>query len=206
MEIRQGADRPALLAGPPCKNLFCLQNCLNSSWRFFNKVLETFLRVVGPDWTVGIAQISRLLISDVNPPCPKGHWSTGKPFLMFHKPVGDDVSFATRCIILLDYLSPVEADMIWGFFFTPSCFVRSRRKDLATGSELLQPCRPFWGSSWSGLPTLVQGDNRKGRQEQGSLMHVRLKGSGPTNTLHSWKCWTSFCWLWKKGENALDMV
>ncbi len=26
---------------------FCLQNCLNSSWHRFNKVLETFLRDVG---------------------------------------------------------------------------------------------------------------------------------------------------------------
>ncbi len=27
---------------------FCLQNCLNSSWHRFNKVLETFFRDVGP--------------------------------------------------------------------------------------------------------------------------------------------------------------
>ncbi len=27
---------------------FCLQNYLNSSWHRFNKVLETFLRDVGP--------------------------------------------------------------------------------------------------------------------------------------------------------------
>ncbi len=27
---------------------FCLQNCLNSSWHRFNKVLETFLRYFGP--------------------------------------------------------------------------------------------------------------------------------------------------------------
>ncbi len=29
---------------------FCLQNCLNSSWQKFNKVLETFLRDFGPYW------------------------------------------------------------------------------------------------------------------------------------------------------------
>ncbi len=27
---------------------FCLQNCLNSSWHKFNKVLETFLGDFGP--------------------------------------------------------------------------------------------------------------------------------------------------------------
>ncbi|KAG8536220.1 hypothetical protein GDO81_026873 [Engystomops pustulosus] len=27
---------------------FCLQNCLNSSWHRFNKVLEAFLRDFGP--------------------------------------------------------------------------------------------------------------------------------------------------------------
>lgn len=65
------------------RNLFSLQNCLNSSCHSFNKVLETFLRDVGPYWHVGVTQflqICQLLIPDVNPPRPKGHWCTGNPF------------------------------------------------------------------------------------------------------------------------------
>ncbi len=48
---------------------FCLQNCLNSSWRRFNKVLETCLRDFGPYWHDSITQllqICRLNIQDVN--------------------------------------------------------------------------------------------------------------------------------------------
>ncbi len=48
---------------------FCLQNCLNSSWHRFNKVLETFLRDFGPYWHDSITQllqICRLHIHDVN--------------------------------------------------------------------------------------------------------------------------------------------
>ncbi len=47
----------------------CLQNCLNSSWHRFNKVLETFLRDFGPYWYDSITQllqICRLHIHDVN--------------------------------------------------------------------------------------------------------------------------------------------
>ncbi len=50
---------------------FCLQNCLNSSWHRFNKVLETFLRDFGPYWHDSITQllqICRLHIHDVNLP------------------------------------------------------------------------------------------------------------------------------------------
>ncbi len=50
---------------------FCLQNCLNSSWLRFNKVLETFLRDFGPYWHDSITQllqICRLHIHDVNLP------------------------------------------------------------------------------------------------------------------------------------------
>ncbi len=36
---------------------FCLQNCLNSSWHSFNKVLETFLRDFGPYWHDSITQL-----------------------------------------------------------------------------------------------------------------------------------------------------
>ncbi len=36
---------------------FCLQNCLNSSWHRFNKVLETFLRDFGPYWHDSITQL-----------------------------------------------------------------------------------------------------------------------------------------------------
>ncbi len=35
---------------------FCLQNCLNSSWHRFNKVLETLLRDFGPYWYDSITQ------------------------------------------------------------------------------------------------------------------------------------------------------
>ncbi len=48
---------------------FSLQNCLNSSWHRFNKVLETFLRDFGPYWHDSITQwlqICRLHIHDVN--------------------------------------------------------------------------------------------------------------------------------------------
>ncbi len=48
---------------------FCLQNCLNSSWHRFNKVLETFLRDFGPYWPDSITQllqICRLHIHDAN--------------------------------------------------------------------------------------------------------------------------------------------
>ncbi len=50
---------------------FSLQNCLNSSWHKFNKVLETFLRDVGPYWHESITQllqIYQLHIHDVNLP------------------------------------------------------------------------------------------------------------------------------------------
>ncbi len=50
---------------------FCLQNCLNSSWHWFNKVLETFLRDFGPYWHDSITQllqICRLHIHDENLP------------------------------------------------------------------------------------------------------------------------------------------
>ncbi len=48
---------------------FCLQNCLNSLWHRFNKVLETFLRDFGPYWHDSITQllqICRLHIHDDN--------------------------------------------------------------------------------------------------------------------------------------------
>ncbi len=57
---------------------FCLQNCLNSSWHRFNKVLETFLRDFCPYWHDSIMQflqICRLHIHEANlpfPPHPKG--------------------------------------------------------------------------------------------------------------------------------------
>ncbi len=50
---------------------FCLQNCLNSSWNRFNKVLETSLRNFGSYWHDSITQllhICRLHIHDVNLP------------------------------------------------------------------------------------------------------------------------------------------
>ncbi len=55
---------------------FCLQNCLNSSWHRFNKLLETFLRDFGPYWHDSITQllqICRLHIHEsLVPPHPKG--------------------------------------------------------------------------------------------------------------------------------------
>ncbi len=39
---------------------FCLQNCLNSLWHIFNKVLETFLRDFGPYWDDSIMQLLHL--------------------------------------------------------------------------------------------------------------------------------------------------
>ncbi len=50
---------------------FWLQNCLNSLWHRFNKVLETFLRDFGPYWHDSIThllQICRLHIHDANLP------------------------------------------------------------------------------------------------------------------------------------------
>ncbi len=50
---------------------FCHQNCLNSSWHRFNKVLETFFRDFGPYWHDSITQllqICRLHIHDANLP------------------------------------------------------------------------------------------------------------------------------------------
>ncbi len=51
--------------------LFFLQNCLNSPWNRFNKMLETFLRDFGPYWHDSITQllqICRLHIHDANLP------------------------------------------------------------------------------------------------------------------------------------------
>ncbi len=39
---------------------FCLQNCLNSSWHRFNKVLKTFLRDFGPYWHDSITQLQQI--------------------------------------------------------------------------------------------------------------------------------------------------
>ncbi len=52
---------------------FCLQNCLNSSWHRFKKVLETFLRDFGPYWHESITrllQICRLHIHGCESPVP----------------------------------------------------------------------------------------------------------------------------------------
>ncbi len=50
---------------------FCLQNCLNSSWHRFNKVLETFLRDFGPYWSADLSAAHSWCESPV-PPHPKG--------------------------------------------------------------------------------------------------------------------------------------
>ena len=84
---------------------FCLQNCINSSWHTFNRVLETFLRDFSPYWhdcITQLLQIYPLRIHDVNLPfhhIPKmlywieicdfrGHWRK--------------VNSLSWCIILLE--------------------------------------------------------------------------------------------------------
>ncbi len=39
---------------------FCLQNCLDFPWHWFNKVLETFLRDFGPYWHYSITQLLQI--------------------------------------------------------------------------------------------------------------------------------------------------
>ncbi len=96
---------------------FCLQNCLNSSWHRFNKVLETFLRGSAPYWHDSITQllqIRRLHIHDANLPfqhIPKMlYWTEiwwlwrleySELTVMFKKPVWDDLSFVTRRVTLM---------------------------------------------------------------------------------------------------------
>ncbi len=104
----------ATLLGTPC-----LQNCLNSSWHRFNEVFETFLRDFGSychDSITQLLQICRLHIHDENLSfhhIPKvlywiEIWWLWRSFeqseliVMFKKPVWDDLSFVTRCIILLE--------------------------------------------------------------------------------------------------------
>ncbi len=48
---------------------FFLQNCLNSSWHRFNKVLETFLRDFGPYWHDSITVSADLIKSAAHPWC-----------------------------------------------------------------------------------------------------------------------------------------
>lgn len=74
---------------------FCLQNSLKSLWHRFNKVLETFIRDFGSychDSITELLQICQLHLNDAN--------------ILFHiskkKPVWDDLSFVTWCIILLE--------------------------------------------------------------------------------------------------------
>ncbi len=97
---------------------FWLQNYLNSSWHRFNKVLETFLRDFGPYWHDSITQllqICRLHKHDVNLSfhhIPKvlywiEIWWLWRPWVkelivMFKKPIWDDLSFVTWCMILLE--------------------------------------------------------------------------------------------------------
>ncbi len=55
--------------------LFCLQNCLNSSWHRFNKVLETVLRDFGPYWHHAVAadlSAAHPWCESPVPPHPKG--------------------------------------------------------------------------------------------------------------------------------------
>ncbi len=40
----------------------CLQNCLNSLWHRFNKVLKTFLRDFGPYWLIASCSYCRFIV------------------------------------------------------------------------------------------------------------------------------------------------
>ncbi len=100
---------------------FCLQNCLNSSWHRFNKVLETFLRDFGPYWHDSITQLLQICRlhnqyiygtgisrSTTSQRCSIGLRSgdcgdhLSKVNSLSKKPVWDDLSFVTWCIILLE--------------------------------------------------------------------------------------------------------
>ncbi len=94
---------------------FCLQN-FNSSWHRFTKVLETFLRDFDPYWHDSITQllqICRLHIHDANLPfhhIPKVlYWIE---IWWLKKPVWDDLSFVTWCIILLEVASEDEYTVV----------------------------------------------------------------------------------------------
>ncbi len=93
----------------PGGTTFCLQNCLNYSWHRFNKVLETFLRDFCPYWHDSITQLLQICRLHI----PKmlywiEIWWLWRPFekseliVMLKKPVWDDLSFVTWCIILLE--------------------------------------------------------------------------------------------------------
>ncbi len=113
----------------PCWTHFSFSDWLNSSWHRFNKVLETFLRDFSPYWHDSITQllqICRLHIHDVNLPfhqIPKvlywiKIWWLWRPFelseliFMFKKPVWDDLSFVTWCIILLEVMLSCHQKMV----------------------------------------------------------------------------------------------
>ncbi len=96
---------------------FCLQNCLNSSWHRFNKMLETFLRDFGPYWHDSITQLLqiccrsmiRISRSTTSQSCfiglrscdCRGHLSKVNS-LSCSRNMKDDLSFVAWCIILLE--------------------------------------------------------------------------------------------------------
>ena len=96
---------------------FCLQNCFNYSRHTLNKVLETFLGDFAPCWHDSITQLLQICwlhIYDANLPfhhipkvlCWIEIWWLWRPLeyseliVVFKKPVWDDMSFVTWCIIL----------------------------------------------------------------------------------------------------------
>ncbi len=124
--FKKDIDSLATLLGTPCyyrvEPPFAFRTALILLWHRFNKVLETFPRDFGPYWHDSITQllqICRLHIHDANLSfhhIPKvvywiEIWWLWRPFVeselivMFKKPVWDDLSFATWCIILLEVAS-----------------------------------------------------------------------------------------------------
>ena len=114
---------------------FCLQNCLNSWWQRFNKLLETFLWDFGPYWHDSITQLLQICwqhIHDTN--LLLQHiskvlfwmeiWRLWRPvefselIAMFKKPVWDDLTFVT---LVSCFLSPATTQFITVWFLGPPC-------------------------------------------------------------------------------------
>ncbi len=102
---------------------FCLQNCLNSSWHRFNKVMETFLRdfcMYWQDIITQLLQICRLHIYDVN--LPFHHI----PKLLYWLRSGDCGGYLSKVNSLS--CSRNQSEMIWALWYCAiSCWKYIRR-------------------------------------------------------------------------------